>query len=114
MTKKSAVVLLVLGWFLLCKPWFFDHRVVPWDSKDQFYPFAHFVSESIRSGESPFWNPYSAAGSLGPEVLADVKFSPFSLLVALCGGSSLAFHAVALTLFAISIAFLSPSIPTKP
>lgn len=79
MAKKSAVVILIIGWFILCKPWFFDHKTVPWDSKDQFYPFAHFVSQSIRSGESPFWNPYVYAGYPMASDPQSLMFSPIAL-----------------------------------
>jgi hypothetical protein len=58
----QAVILLVVGWLVLCCPWFTDGRIVPYDSKDQFYPFLHFVAASLRAGESPFWNPYIYGG----------------------------------------------------
>ncbi|HTG43497.1 MAG TPA: hypothetical protein VK633_03085, partial [Verrucomicrobiae bacterium] len=57
-------------------------------------PMAMFMRNCIRSGESPYWNPYSACGSLGPETLMDAKFSLFTLAVALAGASSLSFHLI--------------------
>jgi hypothetical protein len=62
----------------------------------QIVPATKFVQRSISDGESISWNPYSAAGSLGPETLADLKLSPFVLLVALFGASATAFTFVAL------------------
>ena len=55
-------------------------------------PSARFMMRSIWSGQSIYWNPYSATGSLGPETLVDIKTSPLSIAVALMGGSDLAFH----------------------
>lgn len=57
-------------------------------------PAARFMTRSIWGGQSIYWNPYSAAGSLGPETLVDIKTSPLSIAVALLGGSDLAFHVV--------------------
>jgi hypothetical protein len=62
----------------------------------QFEPAIKFVNRSIYQGESPEWNPYAASGSLGPETLADMKLSPFVLLVALLGATSGVFSAVML------------------
>lgn len=66
------------GWLVLCKPWLLDHRVIPWDSKDQFYPFARFISESIRSGQLPFWNPYVYAGYPMVSDPQSLMFSPLA------------------------------------
>lgn len=55
-------------------------------------PAARFMTRSIWGGQSIFWNPYSATGSLGPETLVDIKTSPLSVAVALSGGGDAAFH----------------------
>src|SRR5262245_2744702 len=55
-------------------------------------PGAQFMRRAFWSGESVFWNPYSAAGSYGIETLVDVKTSPLSMTVALLGGSDAVFH----------------------
>ncbi len=55
-------------------------------------PGAQFMARALRDGQSIWWNPYSAAGSFGPETLVDIKTSPLSMTVALFGGSDLAFH----------------------
>jgi hypothetical protein len=70
----------------------------------QLVPATKFMNRALRDGESPFWNPYSAAGSLGPETVADMKFSPFVLLVGLLGASATAFTVVVL-LFVILALF---------
>lgn len=61
-------------------------------------PSIQFMTRSIWGGQSIYWNPYSATGSLGPETLVDIKTSPLSIAVALLGGSDLAFHLVFLGL----------------
>lgn len=69
-------------------------------------PMQQFMKYSFYSWQSPYWNPYVATGALGPETLVDNKFSPFTLLVAVLGGSSIAFHLVLLFLYIIAIYFL--------
>jgi hypothetical protein len=60
----------------------------------QFEPAVHFMTRVIWQGETPYWNPYVATGALGPEILADMKFSAAAVATALLGGSSLAYHFV--------------------
>ncbi len=62
-------------------------------------PMIEFMKYNIQNGESPYWNPYSAAGSLGPEALTDQKFSFFTLVVALFGGSSSVFNTALVLLY---------------
>lgn len=81
---------------------FSDTGGAAWQSE----PGQLFMRYCIYNGESPYWNPYSGAGSFGPETLVDVKFSPFSLLVAVTGGSSIAFHLVAILLYIVAVYFL--------
>jgi hypothetical protein len=83
LTKKQAILVLILGWLILCKPWFVNHRVVPWDSKDVFYPFARFISQSIRAGQSPFWNPYVYGGYPMASDPQSMMFSPLGLILML-------------------------------
>lgn len=65
-----------------------------------------FVSRAIAERQSSFWNPYAAAGSLGVESLTDAKWAPFSILVALFGPSSLAFHLCYFALLVVSLMLL--------
>lgn len=48
----------------------------------QFEPARYWMARNFREGQSPWWNPYSASGTLGPEVLVDIKFSPHTLISA--------------------------------
>ncbi|WP_148057432.1 hypothetical protein [Pseudomonas brassicacearum] len=59
-------------------------------------PMIEFMVHAIKTGESPYWNPYSAAGALGPEALVDQKFSAITLVNAILGGGSLVFNVVIL------------------
>jgi hypothetical protein len=61
------------------------------------------MAHSIWSGQSIYWNPYSATGMYGPETLVDVKTSPLSVLTALLGGSDIAFHIALLGLSFLGI-----------
>src|SRR5262245_8106200 len=66
-------------------------------------PAAQFMTRSIWGGQSIYWNPYSATGSLGPETLVDVKTSPLSIAVALLGGSDSAFHLMFLAINLVGV-----------
>lgn len=55
-------------------------------------PMIEFMAKTIKNAESPYWNPYSAAGALGPEALVDQKFSALTLTSALFGATSLSFN----------------------
>jgi hypothetical protein len=54
----------------------------------QMEPAQRFLAFCLRHRESPYWDPYTATGALGPETLVDIKFSPLSVIVALFGGGS--------------------------
>jgi len=79
-----------------------DHGGAAWQSE----PAQNFMRHCIYRGDSPYWNPYSAAGSFGPETLVDIKFSPVSLLVAAMGGTVAMFHFVVLLLYVSACYFL--------
>ena len=68
-------------------------------------PMIEFMARSIKNGETPYWNPYSAAGSLGPEALVDQKFSAFTLANAILGGGSLIYNLIILTLSYFAVFF---------
>lgn len=72
----------------------------------QLEPTTKFVARAIDEGETPFWNPYSAAGSLGPETLVGITLSPFVVTVALFGASSTAFTFVLLAFMVLALTAL--------
>lgn len=69
----------------------------------QLVPATKFVHRSLSGHESMSWNPYSAAGSLGPETLADLKLSPLVLAIAVLGASATAFTFVVLALVVLAL-----------
>lgn len=79
-----------------------DNGGALWQSE----PAQQFLRRCLKFRESPYWNPYSGAGQLGPETLVDLKFSFQALLVALLGGSQTAFNAVIIGSFFVAVTFL--------
>jgi hypothetical protein len=49
-------------------------------------PSMEFIRVSVQDRESPYWNPYSASGALGPETLVDNKFAIVNWIYAIFGG----------------------------
>ena len=74
-----AILLLVAIWLILCLPWFWAKRTVPYDSRSQFYPVLYFVSQSLRNKELPFWNPYIYSGYPSISDPQSMMFSPLAL-----------------------------------
>lgn len=69
-------------------------------------PAQQFLRYCLKNHESPYWNPYSGAGQLGPETLVDLKFSFQSLLIALLKGSQTAFNIVVIGSYAVALFFM--------
>lgn len=70
-------------------------------------PMMEFMRNTIQSGQSPYWNPYSGGGSLGPETLVDQKFSFFTLLYSFSWGGAGAYNFILLVLYFFAVMFLS-------
>ncbi len=62
-------------------------------------PMMEFIRYCLRTLNSPYWNPFSGAGALGPETLVDMKFSAFTLAYALLGGGSLVYNLLMLFMY---------------
>lgn len=69
----------------------------------QLEPAQRFLGHCIREGESPYWNPYCASGTHGPERLVSASFSLITVATALLGAGTLALHAVLLTTFVLAV-----------
>lgn len=69
-------------------------------------PMMDFVRNSLLSGQSPYWNPYSGIGSLGPETLVDQKFSLFTILYSISWGGSGAYNVIMICLYFSSVFFI--------
>jgi hypothetical protein len=75
---------LILGiWLLAASRWIVTDKVVPWDSKNQFYAFFRFLAASIHAGVAPFWNPYHFGGHPSVADPQSLIFAPLFLLAAL-------------------------------
>lgn len=75
---------------------FFGSYSDPGGALWQSEPMMEFVRNSLWAGQSPYWNPYSLAGSVGPETLVDSRLSILSLLYTALGGGSRAFDVLIL------------------
>jgi len=85
--------------------WLFPYNDIGgaiWQSE----PMMEFMRRTIAGHDSPYWNPYSAAGSLGPETLVDIKFSLFTILYAILGGGSSIYNALLLIFFWLATFFV--------
>jgi len=69
-------------------------------------PMMEFMRRTLAAHDSPYWNPYSAAGSLGPETLVDLKFSVFTVLYAVLGGGAAVYNALLLAFFWLATYFV--------
>lgn len=69
-------------------------------------PMMEFMRRSLAALDSPYWNPYSSAGSLGPETLVDLKFSVFTLAYSVLGGGTFVYNAVLLGCFWLGTYFV--------
>lgn len=69
------------GLALAC--WLIGGSVVPWDSKNHFYPMFRFLADALRHGEIPLWNPYHFAGHPSVADPQSLLFTPSMVLFAL-------------------------------
>ncbi len=69
------------GLALAC--WLIGGTVVPWDSKNHFYPMFRFLADALRHGEIPLWNPYHFAGHPSVADPQSLLFTPSMVLFAL-------------------------------
>jgi hypothetical protein len=63
--------------------WTLSGSVVPWDSKNHFYPMFRFLGEALRQGGAPLWNPYHFAGHPAVADPQSLLFTPTFFLLAL-------------------------------
>jgi hypothetical protein len=57
-----AVTAVLAFWALAAAVWPLTDSVVPWDSKNHFYPMLRYLGASLAQGEWPLWNPYHFSG----------------------------------------------------
>ncbi len=63
--------------------WLVSGTVVPWDSKNHFYPMFRFLADALQRGEIPLWNPYHFAGHPSVADPQSLLFTPSMALFAL-------------------------------
>ena len=63
--------------------WTLSGAVVPWDSKNHFYPMFRFLADAFRHGEIPLWNPYHFGGHPTAADPQSLLFTPTMSLFAL-------------------------------
>ncbi len=83
--RDTVVAVLCLAAFTLVaqSAWWFSDAVVPWDSKNHFYPMFRFLADSLQRGEIPLWNPYHFAGHPSAADPQSLLFTPSLFVFAL-------------------------------
>jgi len=62
--------------------WWFSGTVVPWDSKNHFYPMFRFLAAALSRSEWPIWNPYHFGGHPAVADPQSLLFTPTMVLFA--------------------------------
>ena len=62
--------------------WYLAGAVVPWDSKNHFYPMYRFLGEALSHHQIPFWNPYHFGGYPAVADPQSLIFTPTMFLFA--------------------------------
>jgi hypothetical protein len=62
--------------------WPLTNTVVPWDSKNHFYPMLRYLGAALEHGELPLWNPYHFSGHPSVADPQSLLFTPTMLLFA--------------------------------
>ena len=76
--SRSLAILAV--WALAAAVWPLTGSVVPWDSKNQFYPTLRYLGAALAHGELPLWNPYHFGGHPSAADPQSLLFTPTMLL----------------------------------
>ena len=58
----AAVAAVLVFWIVALLAWRVAGGVVPWDSKNHFYPMLRHLGAALAQGEWPLWNPYHFSG----------------------------------------------------
>jgi hypothetical protein len=75
-----AVALILAAWATAAAIWPLTGTVVPWDSKNQFYPTLRYLGSALAGGELPLWNPYHFGGHPSAADPQSLLFTPTMLL----------------------------------
>ena len=77
---RLALAAILAVWALAAAAWPLTGSVVPWDSKNQFYPFLRYLGTALEHGELPLWNPYHFSGHPAVADPQSLLFTPTMLL----------------------------------
>lgn len=75
-----ALVAVVLFWSAAAAVWPLTGTVVPWDSKNHFYPMLRYLGTALEHGELPLWNPYHFSGHPSVADPQSLLFTPTMML----------------------------------
>ncbi|HEX2555915.1 MAG TPA: YfhO family protein [Microvirga sp.] len=78
-----AVAAVLALWAAAAAAWPLTGTVVPWDSKNHFYPMLRYLGAALEHGELPLWNPYHFSGHPAVADPQSLLFTPTMLLFAL-------------------------------
>lgn len=79
-----------------------DNGAIRWQEE----PGLCYMNHLLKTGESPFWDPYSAGGMPGVETMTDIKFSPISMVMAILGCNIDIYNKLILLFHVIALYFL--------
>lgn len=75
-----AALAVLAFWSAAAVMWPLTHSVVPWDSKNHFYPMLRYLGAALANGELPLWNPYHFSGHPSVADPQSLLFTPTMLL----------------------------------
>jgi hypothetical protein len=75
-----AMLIVMAFWAAAAAIWPLAGAVVPWDSKNHFYPMLRYLGASLANGEWPLWNPYHFSGHPSVADPQSLLFTPTMLL----------------------------------
>jgi hypothetical protein len=76
----GALAAVLAFWIVAALVWPLTGSVVPWDSKNHFYPMLRYLSAALAGGELPLWNPYHFSGHPAVADPQSLLFTPTMLL----------------------------------
>ncbi|WP_246504748.1 YfhO family protein [Microvirga antarctica] len=81
-TRHTLIALsaILAVWAVAALVWPLTGTVVPWDSKNQFYPTLRYLGAALAHGELPLWNPYHFGGHPSAADPQSLLFTPTMLL----------------------------------
>ena len=75
-----AIAAIMAIWAVAAMVWPLTGSVVPWNSKNQFYPTLRYLGAALAHGELPLWNPYHFGGHPSAADPQSLLFTPTMLL----------------------------------